>query len=581
MIRSGRAGGLLTAFTLYLALALALRLGVLFALSSRVLGCRLCVLPNVLAADALYLAGALALFLLSLLSNALLWRFLWRGLALAAVWLYVIDAGVMAQFNTRLMLADIRVYTADVSLATGLLAQLPAWQLGSLVLMVLASVWLWWLPLRARLRARQLLPWIAGVLAVGWLFPWVLSPAPYVNEWAVRNVVSVNLPTGIATPYAEKTQRHLRQTLPAMSCRRGEARRQHVVLLVLESWSTYQSQRWLGEHDWTPRLDALAGQGVWFSQLYAGGHNTNAGLVSLLAGKEITLPVLPAHNTEAFAGAWALNTSLPEQLNTEGYHTAFLTSGDLSYTRKGEWLSSLGFDEIRGNEAPAFEGQERLHFGGVADDALYDYAWRKLNVQRERGEPTLTVVENISSHQPYVQPETGEKSEEAVFRYMDSTAADFLERLLDDDFLDEGMVIVVSDHRAMTFMTAAEEERFGTSAAARIPGFVLGAGVPESEITAAVHQADIMPGVLERVGQRVCSRQAPRAVLSGRPITPRCLLHARGDRREQVDVFCPEGQGRVEVDGDNSRFIRSSGIPAAKRRHVLDTIARERLLLVP
>lgn len=581
--RRVRARELLAGFGLCLALALALRLWVISSLSAQAFGCRLCVVPDVAAADMPYLAVSFTLFALSVVGQSWLWRLVWRGLGLAALWVYAIDVAVMAQFSTRLMLADVSVYTADPLLAAGLAFSLPFWQQAAAVLVLLVTLWLLGVPLRKRLVARRAVPALALLVGVSMLVFWLWPFASYVHQWALGNVVQANLPTGIATPYSEPARERLENTLPVRQCYPGAHARKHVVMLVLESWSTYHSRRWLAEsgHNWTPRIDALAGQGRWFSQLYAGGHTTNKGLTSLLAGKEMRLPVLPADQIESFAGGWNGSTSLPQQLADVGYQSVLLTSGDLGYTRKGEWLKHIGFDRVSGNEAEVYAGIKRHKFGGVADSVLYAHARDVVGEQREAGVPTFTVVENVSTHQPYAQPETGEQSEEAVFRYMDNTVADFIEGLRDDGFMDDSVLIVVSDHRAMTFETAAEHQVFGPSAAARIPGFILADGIASGEVSEPTHQADMMFTVMDQASDEVCGRRGQRSLLSEHELTPRCLLHARGDERDKVDVFCADGYGRVRVEGDNSRFVHASGLSAQKQRRVLDDIARERLEMVP
>lgn len=578
-----RAKLLLAGFGLCLAVAFGLRLWLIAALATQTLDCQLCALPGVAAADVPYLAMTFALFALSMVRDGWLWRCLWRGMALVALWVYTVDVAVMAQFGTRLMLSDVQVYSADPLLAAGLAVSLPLWQQAVLLLVLGLTFWIGCVPVRQRLPARRTVLATVLLLAGGGLMLWWWPPASYVHQWALSNVVQVNLPTGIATPYGDPARKRLQETLPARQCYPGSNTRKNVVMLILESWSTYHGRRWLAEggRSWTPRLDALAGQGLWFSQLYAGGHNTNKGLTSLLAGKEIRLPVLPAHQIESFAGGWKSRNALPQQLDEAGYRSVFLTSGDLGYTRKGEWLKHIGFDRMSGSKDEAYAGIERHQFGSVADPVLYAHARSVIRQQRQAGIPSFIVVENVSTHQPYRQPETGEQSEEAVFRYMDRTAADFIEGLREDGFMDDGVLIVVSDHRAMTFETAAEHKVFGPSAAARIPGFILADGITPGEVAEPTHQADMMFTVMDQASSEVCGRRGQRSLLSEQPLTSRCLLHARGDQRDKVDVFCADGYGRVRVEGDNSRFVHASGLSAQKQRRVLDDIARERLEMVP
>ena len=55
------------------------RLFVLQAMSYEVLGCRACVVPNVLASDVPYWAVVVALFVVSFGRRGWLWRGVWRG----------------------------------------------------------------------------------------------------------------------------------------------------------------------------------------------------------------------------------------------------------------------------------------------------------------------------------------------------------------------------------------------------------------------------------------------------------------------------------------------------------------------
>lgn len=393
--------------------------------------------------------------------------------------------------------------------------------------------------------------------------------------------MTANRSSGVSVAYSDEARARAAASRPIQQCTAGRGQRDHVVVVLLESWSTYHSQRWLGVNDWTPRLDALAGEGVWFEQLHAGGFNTNEGLVSLLTGRDIVLPVLPAHQMGAFEGAWQAEHTLPTALNALGYHTALLTSGDLAYTRKGEWLNAVGFNETLGHDMPAFEGHPRLHFAAVEDKLLYDAAFDYIREQRQGASPSFVMVENVSSHHPFIHPTTGERREQAVFEYMDDTAADFIERLLADGFLDEGVLVVVSDHRAMTFITPEERETLGRGAASRIPGFVLARDVTATGVSEPVHQADLLPTVLRRVAGELCWPTPMRDWLAHEDIEPRCLLHARGDQRDRVDVFCPTGEGTVAVAGDDSAFIDVEGIPRDEQQRVLASILRQRLGLFP
>lgn len=221
------------------------------------------------------------------------------------------------------------------------------------------------------------------------------------------------------------------------------------------------------------------------------------------------------------------------------------------------------------------------HFGAVADEVLYEFAFDYLRERRVDEHPSFVVIENVSSHHPFIHPDTQVRSEEAVFRYMDDSAADFIEHLLDDGFLEQGLLVVVSDHRAMTFVTPEEREALGRGAASRIPGFVLTRDKPAAAVNEPVHQADLLPTVLRHVGEELCWPTPMCDWLVHEEIAPRCLLHARGDQRDRVDVFCPTGEGTVAVAGDDSAFVDVEGLNNAEQKQVLDNIIRQRLGMFP
>lgn len=564
-------------FIVCLAMVLVVRIWLLQDMSEAVLNCRWCVTPSIIRADVPYLSLLAVLFAISTLRASWWWRLLWRLPAIVGVWVYAADVATMVQFGTRLMIADVRIYLVDSALAMSVLQQASVALIVSIVLLLAISVW--WLLVKQRTGGRRF--WI-GVCATGLLgggLPWLLPVSGYVHQWALENVLVANRPTGVATPYSEATRQRLASgAIRPFYCSMQPAQRDNVVVLVLESWSPYHSKRWLGVNDWTPRLDALAGEGIWFSRLHAGGFNTNEGLVSLLTGRQILLPFVPSSQLTAFEGAWQdPHAALPYKLQTQGYHTAFLTSGDLSYTRKGEWLSHIGFNELHGHDVAAYDGLPRLHFNAVEDKMLYAHALSFIGRQQRLEAPQFVVVENVSTHHPFIHPRTQARSEEQVFRYMDETAADFIEGLKRQDFFANGLLVVVSDHRAMTIVSREEQALLGTASASRIPGFIITGEREVGEVDLLYHQADLMSTLMAHVSEpHFCQSRPLRSLLQPDISWPDCVFHARGDQRDRVNVFCDHGSGTIVIAGDDSRFLKTTGLSEMREQHLLERLAQER-----
>lgn len=144
-------------------LAWGVRLWVLYQMSSVVLGCGVCVVPNVIAADALFWAGTVALFVLSLkLKSRLLYAAL-RAVSIVALSLYLIDIVIMSQFNTRLMWADVSIYAADAGVALGVLEQWPLTQLLVGVGATVLGGWLIATPIKRTVSWLACLRWWGGI----------------------------------------------------------------------------------------------------------------------------------------------------------------------------------------------------------------------------------------------------------------------------------------------------------------------------------------------------------------------------------------------------------------------------------
>ena len=574
----------LIAFSGLLVAALFGRLWVLQQLSEAALGCRACVVPGVLRSDLPLLALAGALFALSFMLGHRLWSILWRILAIVLWLVYLADVAVTAQFATRLSLADIRIYLAQPEVVWQHLGSIGKGQ-WLLALSGLGVIMMLLIPQAHRTMSRLVvmsMPLIWGAVGVlGWFIPY----PGYVHDWAVRNVLAANLPNGISSPYSSASIEKARHAVLPFTCGPGLGARENIVILIVESWSPYHSAYWGGLNDWTPRLDALARRGQAFKRFHAGGYNTNEGLIALLTGMSLVLPITPPSQARAFETAWDRPHTLPKQLRVAGYHTHFITSGDLGFTRKGEWLLDIGFDRVEGHDHPDYDGVPRLHFSAVADDILYARARRLIAELHEGEKEFLAVVESVSSHHPFVHPYTGQRDEEAVMRYVDAAAADFIEALENDDFFDNGVLVVVSDHRAMTFVSRAEVQQFGRAAASRIPAFILAGNrgndklVPEAgyEIHTLLHQADLPRTLLNRVSDEVCATANHRDMLAHSDDSSRCIFHARGDHRDRIDVLCGHADGTVEVAGDDTRFVEHAGLSGAERQEMMNRIAAQRL----
>lgn len=570
---------LIISFSALLVLAFLTRDIYVDAIFGDVVGCQGCFTTTLLAHDIIYLSGLLFIFLTSFLLRTWFLYLPVRLLALAGVLFYIFDIAIMQQFFTRLMIGDIRQYGDQLELIWRHLQSTTLLKENS-QLLAIASAWVLLTALTPPRRAHQCRAFLALMTlpAAGILSGFTLQPTSYVHDWALRNVVMANTTPGVAEPYSEKKFNQLANLSPQQeACSPGRGEPQNVVLLILESWSPYQSQYWSGINDWTPKLDQLARDNQAYKRYYAGGFTTNEGLISLLTGIEFISPIKRFFSVRPFETAWGKPDTLPHLLNDEGYHTAFLTSGNLAFSRKGKWLDNIGFDFIEGHDYEGYDGYPRLHFDSVPDDVLYSRSMNYIHDLMQEQTPFFVTIENVSSHHPFVHPYTGERSEEAVFRYMDDTAYELYQELRASGFFENGLLMIVSDHRAMIPISSAESRVLGQEAASLIPALIISDQHPAREITEPYHQKDLLQTLMRQVSDTYCSTEPLRDLLSPEETEATCLFHARGDNRDHINAICPDGIGTLALSGDDSRFIRHPGFSQAKRHELKRQINKQRI----
>jgi phosphoglycerol transferase MdoB-like AlkP superfamily enzyme len=372
---------------------------------------------------------------------------------------------------------------------------------------------------------------------------------------------------------------------PAMVCAPGRRRRLNVILLVVESLSAYHSRFFSGVEDWTPKLDEIARRETALTNFHANGWTTTGGLVSLLTGTLPLVPELRTSRTKAFTpiGGTSLTDyldsprPLPRVLSEQGYATEFVAPGDLAFAGQDKWLPAIGFQKIIGGDDPRFSVQKvRGPFNSVPDRLLLEVAFQEA-VQMSADRPYLLVVQTFWSHRPFMDPnEQGKRNgQESVFRDTDAQIGTFYKRLVDVGFFQNGILFITGDHRAMEPFQKLEFERFGDSAAARLPGVIATRAINLPRVLAQDFQQRDFPASIEAlVGDEYCLEPMEGSFLSDPPRPPGCIIQARGDDRDLIYVKCGTAEGTVRATGDATRFV-SGAVP--DEASIIQTVNRTRV----
>jgi hypothetical protein len=440
-----------------------------------------CFTYSVILHDLAFLSTALLVLVLSVLARQFFARVILRVIFGVLLLIYITDTLVLEQFFTRLGLDHIKIYGGQIALVwEQFIAIQPlhgqAWAVLVLALAIAAFLFF---PVSVRAGRKASLLLVALPLS-GLIVSGLTSPTSYVHDWALRNVIAANLINGVSTPYSESFKQQMMDSNSNddQICRAGQDRQPNIILLILESWSPYQSYLLSGLNNWTPNIDQIARENSWYTRMHAGGFSTNEGLISLFTGLDFISPAKNWLTVTPFETAWNTDETVPSILQDHGgYLSAFLTSGDLSFSRKREWLQTIGFDHIEGHDYSGYDHiKKRSHFRSVPDRILLARSLELISMLEAKPQPYFVAIETVSTHHPYIHPETGERSQEAVFRYMDETTSEFYRDLTESGFFDDGVLIITSDHRAMIPIPEDEAKRFGQATASLIPMIVAGVG---------------------------------------------------------------------------------------------------------
>ncbi len=525
----------------------------------------------------------------------------WAGAAVrlpaaAAVALYAADAAVGLLFGVRLFLRDAIAFAGDpadwirflsVGAATDAPRMVVAGSVATAGLLGAAGLVL----CRPPRPPRSIVVAAACAIAIG-LCSLALDPP---GRAGVAPAIELALTDTAASPYSAALGAALESAVasarPRVIAPRANPapRTPDIVLLIIESWSSYHSSFFGGDNDWTPGLDTLAAGGLAFTNFCANGLTTEDGIIALVAGEE---PIVPATGPrrgwlECFSGFMGPERALPRLLAPSGYLCCWLTTGPIRFSCKHQFLDTAGFDLLSDGSDPFYRDGEggrpwpQAMFG-PPDRALYR---RALSMVAGPGpgpgsarRPLLLVLETTSSHLPLCNPDGPPHDEASVMRYVDREASAFAGALRRAGFFrGGGLLVVTSDHRAMTAPRPGEGRLFGEWAPWRVPLFFLADWLPRGVIDPRpAAQTDIGP-TLEWLVSGRCPVAGRRSILLDPGCPPARFFAARErDARHIIRVAdrATGASSRVALAGDRTR--RPAGLDEA-----LDWVEWERLAREP
>lgn len=215
-----------------------------------------------------------------------------------------------------------------------------------------------------------------------------------------------------------------------------------VVIVVLESFSSYIMSEEGHVNGVTPTLDSLSHEGIYFNKFYANSFRTDRGLVSILSG----YPAQP--NMSLMKYPYLTNNlySIARSLKADGFDTDYVYGGDANFTNMRSYLMATGFESIVSDSD--FPTSLLTSKWGAADEHLFGKALEIVEEKWKSDTKNLMVIQTSSSHEPFDVPcHQFEDKILNAFYYTDRELGRFLNKMKKRSDWNNTVVVISPDHQ--------------------------------------------------------------------------------------------------------------------------------------
>jgi|GEM_PF-753056 len=406
------------------------------------------------------------------------------------------------------------------------------------------------------------------------------SNGSYIHSWIYKNVVEYNIEIqSQSKDYTDDFVKNFQYEEQAIY-KKSIKSQKNIIILMVESLSSYQSQLFSGVKNWTPNIDKIAKDNIYFTNFYANGFVTEDAEIAMLTGIfPIYAPnIFSNGGGVSFKGFYNITNSLPFKLKKKGYKTEFITSSDLNFSNTGEWTKSIGFDYIEGSEHEDYIGLHRYHFNAPEDKYLYKRVLSRIEENQEN--PFFIFIKTVSSHVPFINPQNNNRSEEETIKYVDNEVGNFYNNLKKNDFFKNGILIIVGDHHPTMPVKKETIDRFGIyKAPAMVPMIVSYGDSIKKHIKESFQQTDIYHTLDSSIEGRIStSNWIGNFNNISSTIASSYIIHKRADRRGVISVFNKKFEANVLLDGDNTNILDdNSYISDNIKNQIIDKINHLRI----
>lgn len=476
-----------------------------------------------------------------------------RFLSLSIFIFYTIDTIILTKFATHLTINDIFKY---VSYTPKYIKQLYTINFSTLlILIILLFILFFYIFKTFKLEKKSEHYTYLTILLILFSVTFFKSNGRYIHSWLFKNFVHYNYEIlSQSKKYSHEFKNNI-NFVNDIKCTSNKKETPNIIILMVESLSSYQSKHFSGIKDWTPNLDKIAKENLSYKNFFANGFVTEDAEIAILTGE---LPIYAPTDYSngggvSFNGFYNIQDSLPYILRKDNYTSEFITSSDLEFSNTGKWARSIGFDYVEGSEHPYYKNKKRFHFNAPADEYLYDRVINRINKKTSN---YFLFIKTVSSHAPFINPENSNYSESETIRYIDKEIGAFYNKLKELDFFKSGLLVIVGDHHPVVPLKNEELKEFGELKASSLVPLIIVTKNRSSLIEKQFQQTDIFNSLKNHVSDKQCNSSWKGDFLTTPINSPRFIAHRRGDERGMVSIFTPNNSFNLKLNGDDTKILK-------------------------
>lgn len=271
----------------------------------------------------------------------------------------------------------------------------------------------------------------------------------------------------------------------------------NIVLISVESLSASFLGTYGNPKGITPRLDALAKEGLNFTHFFATGTRTVRGLEALSLG----IPPAPGQAVVRRPNNQHLAT-LGELLKPQGVTPYFFYGGYGYFDNMNAYFEGNSYQVIDRTDIPKQDVMFE-NVWGVADEVLFTHVLRTLGKKHADGSPFFAHIMTTSNHRPYTYPDgridiPSPGGRDGAVKYTDYAIGQFLDQARSQSWFKDTLFIITADHCA----SVAGKSKLPV-AGYHIPLIFYAPGLIKPDtFDTRVSQIDLAPTIVELLGKK-------------------------------------------------------------------------------